>query len=142
MTHRLSLLLASLLLLTCPVWAQATPSGRKCAEDVAAQLRQERAQLQAILGKHNSGQPVDGRAYGLPRNDFDDATNLTVRQRQAFRRMSPDLDYPASGPLQYPRWAFSLMKRLDLEGAVKCGTSAGTPDGAASKAAQLAPSAT
>lgn len=141
MTRRLSFLVSSLLLLTAPIWAQATPSGRKCAEGVAAQLRQERAQLQAILGRHNSGQRVDGRLYGLPRNDFDDATNLTVRQRQAFRRMSPDLDYPTSGPLQYPRWAFSLMNRLDLEGAVQCGTSAGTP-GDASRAAPPNPSPT
>jgi hypothetical protein len=37
--------------------------------------------------------------------------------------MYPNLDYPSSGPLQYPRWAYSLMNRLDREGAVTCGHS-------------------
>jgi len=141
MTRKVTLLLASLLLLTSPVWAQAAPSGRKCAEDVSAQLRQERAQLQTILARHHAGQPVDGRAYGLPRNDFDDATNLTVRQRQAFRRMSSGLSYPTSGPLQYPRWAFSMMNQMDLEGTVKCGDAAST-DAGVSGAAVITAAAT
>ena len=43
--------------------------------------------------------------------------------------------------MQYPRWAFSLMNRLDFEGAVPCRSSASAP-GAASGAALITPSAT
>jgi hypothetical protein len=75
-----------------------------------AQLAEERAELQTILARH-AAQPIDARAYGLPRDDFDDGTNLTIRQRLAFRQMYPDLDYPTSGPRQYPRWALRLMNR-------------------------------
>ena len=82
------------------------------------QRQNERAELKAILALHHGGHPVDGRKFGLPQNDFDDATNLTVRQRQWFRQLNPNLDYPKSGPVQYPRWAFELMTRLDASGAV------------------------
>lgn len=122
MRHRLTRFLAlPFLLLTGAMWAQAAPQGARCTEAVDAQLRRERTQLQQILSKHHGGTPVDGRFFGLPEHDFDDASNITVRQRQAFRRMSPTLSYPDRGALQYPRWAFSLMNRQDYEGTVRCG---------------------
>lgn len=89
--------------------------------DLPGRLAAERADLDRILALHHSGVRVDGRSYGLPENDFDDATNLTVRQRLEFRALAPDLAYPASGPLQYPRWAYGLMNRLDGERAAACG---------------------
>jgi len=102
-------------------WGQVEKaSSAGCLETMDAHLAQERAELQAILARHHSGQWVDGRLYGLPVNDFDDGTNLTVRQRLEFRRMNPSLDYPTSGRVQYPRWAFTFMNRLDRQGAVPC----------------------
>jgi hypothetical protein len=77
-----------------------------------SQLAEERQELQTLLARH-AAQRIDARAYGLPRDDFDDVTNLTLRQRRAFRQMYPNLDFPDDGPRQYPRWAYSLMNRLD-----------------------------
>ena len=88
--------------------------------DLTARFATERADLDRLLALHHSGTRVDGRAYGLPENDFDDATNLTVRQRLEFRAIAPDVAYPAGGPLQYPRWAYGLMNRLDREKLAAC----------------------
>jgi hypothetical protein len=96
--------------------------------DLVAQFAAERAELDQLLARHHSGARVDGRAYGLPENDLDDATNLTIRQRREFRAMAPDIAYPSSGPLQYPRWAFGLMNRIDREAQANCGKN---PDQAA-----------
>jgi hypothetical protein len=94
-----------------------------CLEAINAELALERSELQTILVRHHGGARVDASHYGLPANDFDDATNLTIRQRQNFRRLYPGLDYPQSGPMQYPRWAYSLMNRLDQDEAAACGYS-------------------
>jgi Neuraminidase (sialidase) len=112
-----------------PCWGQEA-AGTRCFSAVDAQLKRERSELQGLLETHHGGQRVDARIYGLPRNDFDDATNLTIRQRLAFRRMNPRLGYPNAGPHQYPHWAFSLMNRRDYEGARDCSQrpSAAAPD--------------
>lgn len=55
--------------------------------------------------------------YGLPLYDFEDETNLTIRQRQWFRWLNPTLPFRGKGPYQYPRWAYELMNRLDYAGA-------------------------
>jgi len=89
--------------------------------DIIARLAAERAELDRLLSAHHSGARVDARAYGLPQDDLDDATNLTIRQRREFRAMAPDIDYPSSGALQYPRWAFELMSRIDGERIAGCG---------------------
>jgi hypothetical protein len=89
--------------------------------DLIAQFAAERSELDRLLARHHSVARVDGRAYGLPENDLDDATNLTIRQRREFRALAPDLEYLSSGPLQYPRWAFGLMYRLDREKLAGCG---------------------
>jgi hypothetical protein len=86
-----------------------------------AQLVQERAELQTILARHAVSR-IDARDYGLPQNDFDDGTNLTIRQRREFRQLYPDLDYPESGARQYPRWAYRLMNRRDAAAAEALGT--------------------
>ena len=104
---------------------QMSASAARCREAIDTQNSQERAELQVLLARHHGGQRIDARTFGLPQNDFDDATNLTLRQRLAFRRMYPHVEYPASGPLQYPRWAYSLMNRQDRQGSVSCGPSAG-----------------
>jgi hypothetical protein len=115
----------ALALLAAPVlWAQARSLDSRCLEAVETQLSSERAELDAIFAKHRAGQRVDGRLYGLPENDFDDATNLTVRQRKEFRRLTVGLDYPSSGRLQYPRWAYSYIQERDREGKVPCGSGA------------------
>ena len=99
----------------------ASADGAPCLGAVEARITAERAELDRILARHHGGDRVDGRLYGLPQNDFDDATNLTVRQRVEFRRASPAVSYPKSGPLQYPRWAYSYMNERDREGTVRCG---------------------
>ncbi len=105
-------------------WSQplASPEAGPCLESVESRISAERVVLDDILARHHGGQRVDGRLYGLPQNDFDDATNLTVRQRQEFRRLASELNYPKSGPLQYPRWAYSYMNELDREGKKSCGS--------------------
>lgn len=108
-------------LLVCFAFSQpSSASDRLCVEAVNVRLSNERAELQTLLAQHHSGQRIDGRKYGLKQNDFDDATNLTLRQRQEFRKLYPNLEYPSSGPLQYPRWAFQLMNHRDLAGAISC----------------------
>ena len=123
--RRLIVLWFALGSLGLPGWGQVQRGPAKgCLETIDARLARERTELQAILARHHSGERVDGRLYGLPQNDFDDGTNLTIRQRLEFRRMNPNLDYPTSGRVQYPRWAFTLMNRLDRQGAVSCASPA------------------
>jgi hypothetical protein len=101
------------------------PSSSACLEAFEERLGLERAELERILAKHTSGAGVDGRIYGLPQHEFDDASTMTVRQRQMFRKLAGNLGYPTSGPLQYPRWAYSYVNRLDTEGKVRCGGDGG-----------------
>ena len=70
--------------------------------------------IRAILDYHFLVGHLDGLDYGLPRNDFDDGTILTLRQRRQFRALHPET--PVEGVYQYPRWAFELMRRLDRDG--------------------------
>src|SRR5438128_1910450 len=107
----------------------------KCMEMVDLQLGHERAELQRLLAKHHAGLRIDARQFGLPANDFDDVTNLTLRQRRTFRAMFPDLRYPSHGPLMYPRWAFSFMNRLDREDAVSCNPNASSAQNVTSDSA-------
>ncbi len=98
--------------------------GPVCLEMIEARVAAERAELDRILALHHSGRRVDARRYGLPKDDFDDGSNITIRQRREFRRLNPDVRYPTSGPLQYPRWAYDLVESLDLAGAIRCGNAA------------------
>ena len=100
---------------------QVSASSLRCSETIDAQIRQERSALQTLLARHHNASRVDARALKLTENDLDDASNLTVRQRLAFRRIYPNLHYPLRGPIQYPRWAYSLMNRMDRQGSVSCG---------------------
>lgn len=106
--------------LLVPQFAVASNQWR-CSEAVQQQLQRELDQLHAVLQQHHNGAFVDGRVYGLPKNDFDDSSNLTIRQRIEFRRMRPSLGYPTSGPVQYPRMAYELMNRRDFENTTACG---------------------
>lgn len=94
-----------------------------CADEVQGRLERERAELREILERHAGGALVDGRLYGLPQWDFDDESNITIRQRQWFHWLNPDMPERGRGPYRYPRWAYDLMNRLDFAGVVVC------PDG-------------
>ncbi len=74
------------------------------------QFADEMAEIGAILDYHHHVAALDGRDYGLPQRDFEDATNLTLRQRRWFRKEYPGT--PEAGICQYPRWAFELMHHL------------------------------
>src|SRR5262245_28629331 len=49
------------------------------------QIADEYLEIEAILDYHHRVQRLGGRDYGLPEDDFDDATNITLRQRRWFR---------------------------------------------------------
>lgn len=76
----------------------------------------EREALASVLRYHETRGRLSGLDYGLPPDDFDDVTNLTLRQRRAFRELYPET--PTTGIHQYPRWAFALMRKLDETGQV------------------------
>ncbi len=116
------LLLAGLVLSALPGLAVTappvamTPAARPLPPDAPreGQIADEMTEIGQLLDFHHHFQRLDGRNYGLPENDFDDATNLSLRQRRAFRELYPDT--PAEGVYQYPRWSYDLMRRLDAEG--------------------------
>lgn len=109
--------LLTLLLLLYPCFLHA--QGIRCKEEVLAQLQLERKELHAVLEMHQSGKGVDGRIYGLSQDDFNDESDITIRQRQWYRRMNPGMP-PGGGPYQYPRYVYDLMNRLDFMGAAVC----------------------
>lgn len=96
--------------------AAMTPVARPLPPDAPreGQNANEMDEIRQILDFHYHFQRLDGRNYGLPENDFDDATNISLRQRRAFRQLYPDTT--AEGIYQYPRWAYDLLRRLDAEG--------------------------
>ncbi len=72
--------------------------------------------LHAVLDFHQNVGRLSGLDYGLPADDFDDSTNLTLRQRRSFRSLYPET--PAHGVYQYPRWAFEFMHKANAAGEV------------------------
>jgi len=91
-----------------PVEAAALPS-----PPIEGQIADEDEEIQSILEYHHTVHRLDGRLYGLPENDFDDATNISLKQRRWFRATYPETS--ASGDYQYPRYAYDLVRRQDLE---------------------------
>jgi len=82
----------------------------------------ERYDLNAIkdlLWIHHNVERIDATIYGLPRDDFDDKSSLTIAERLDFRasraerfeRMEQDVLMATSGPLQYPH---HLRPALDV----------------------------
>jgi hypothetical protein len=67
-------------------------------------------EIKAILDYHHHVARLDGRDFGLPEHDFDDATNITLQQRRHFRSLYPG--GPETGAYQYPRWAYDFLWRL------------------------------
>ena len=45
----------------------------------------EMAEIAALLKFHYESARLDARNYGLPENDFDDVTMMSLRQRREFR---------------------------------------------------------
>jgi len=95
-------------LLALPLFALDPPRERDFTSELDA--------LHAVLDYHEQTHRLDGRVYGLPANDFDDVTNLTLRQRREFRELYPETR--TEGIYQYPRWAYDFMNRLDARGGL------------------------
>jgi hypothetical protein len=99
--------------LAFPLLALAADATKAQLPPKESDFADEQAALAAILDYHERVGRLDGLEYGLPRDDFDDVTNLTLRQRRAFRQLYPESR--TEGIYQYPRWAFALMRKLDDE---------------------------
>ena len=100
-----------LLLATVPVSIAAAAPSRPPVE---GEIADEREEIRTILEYHALVGRLSALPFGLPDHDFDDPTNLTLRQRRSFRQLYPDT--PAEGKYQYPRWAFELMNKLEANG--------------------------
>ncbi len=83
----------------------------------------ERNDLEAIkdlLWVHKNVERIDASIYGLPIDDFDDQSNLTISERLWIReeKASAGIQLATSGPVQYPhhlRTALDRMYRLTGE---------------------------
>ncbi len=83
----------------------------------------ERNDLDAIkdlLWVHQNVERIDASIYGLPADDFDDRSQLTVNERLWIRaeKASAGIQLATSGPVQYPhhlRTALDRMYRLTGE---------------------------
>lgn len=68
--------------------------------------------MAALLEYHHAVERIDGRLYGLPKDDFDDRQLLTIEERLWYRelREKEGNPLPESGPVQYPH---HLRETLD-----------------------------
>jgi len=68
--------------------------------------------IQDLLWYHHNIEPIDATIYGLPKDDFDDRSLLTIEERLEFRqgRAEAGLEMATSGDVQYPH---SLRLALD-----------------------------
>jgi hypothetical protein len=110
---RFSLVVAAVVALVFPILSvQAqSPYPEEVLEDYAACM--ERNDLEAIkelLWVHANVERIDATVYGLPRDDFDDQSLLTIAERLEYRAgraarletLENDVPMAISGPLQYP----------------------------------------
>ncbi len=67
--------------------------------------RQDIREVLDLLEAHRTVRRIDARLYGLPRDDFDDAQNLTVAERLFLRSWAKEqgMEWPTEGFIQYPR---------------------------------------
>jgi len=68
--------------------------------------------IRDLLWVHNDVERIDASIYGLPTDDFDDRSLLTIQERLNFRaeKAAIDEEMATSGPSQYPHF---LRKALD-----------------------------
>ena len=66
--------------------------------------RHDLDQIQDLLWYHHNVERVDASVYGLPKDDFDDRSLLTIQERLDVRarRAAAGVEMATSGPLQYP----------------------------------------
>ncbi len=73
-----------------------------------------------LLTSHREERPIDATIYGLPENDFDDTTLLTIEERLMIRtdKEAHGIYLPTSGPLQYPHHLrYALDHLYEMEGS-------------------------
>lgn len=77
----------------------------------ACMERNDLAAVRQTLAQHQK-RPIDASVYGLPKNDFDDASLLTIQERLMIRKdkIRNGNPLPETGPLQYPH---HLRQALD-----------------------------
>ena len=71
--------------------------------------------MRALLEHHRYVERVDARLYGLPEDDFDDQKSISIAERLMLRRLAAEqnLDWPVTGPFQYPREILHGLRQLE-----------------------------
>jgi hypothetical protein len=69
-------------------------------------------EIRALLDEHNYVAPIDARVYGLPKDDFDDQSALSIAERVFLRSWLPEQGWKldTSGTTQYPHEAGLLLR--------------------------------
>ncbi len=118
--RRLGLTVALVVVIALPAAAQ-TPYPQEILEQYwQCMERNDLDHIQELLYYHHNVEPIDASIYGLPTNDFDDRSLLTINERLRFRQEQEELysqgvrevAQATSGPVQYPhhlRAAFDHM---------------------------------
>ena len=87
------------------VHTEEEPEPLLTLEEIGEGIENALDEMLALLEHHDRVERLDGRLYGLPRDDFDDQKNLTIAERLFLRGWAAErgLDWPESGQVQYPR---------------------------------------
>ncbi|RLE33282.1 MAG: hypothetical protein DRJ61_07595 [Acidobacteria bacterium] len=119
---RSSLVVVFLLAFVClvtPVQAQSPYPEEVLEEYAACMERHDLDAIKELVWVHNNVERIDATIYGLPKDDFDDKSALTISERlqyrasraERFERLNEEVPMATSGPLQYPH---HLRPALDV----------------------------